>query len=331
MRLVLSPRFLSTSAVSALAVCVFAACGTTTAASSTAAGADTSGAADTTTGDAVSADVAAADVDQGPQPAAPKAYNGTCPDLTLGGKVTITSGGQKRTAYVSLPDDYSAPGNSLLFLWHGLGDSGSNFSAAFGAPGIAKQNNAVVITPDNCCVKGLSCCAQVNGWAFLDATGGADSQLFDDLLSCATQQMSIDTKRVYTAGFSAGALWTTWLILNRSEYLAAAAPFSGGVGLIDYITPFWKIPVLGSWGGDTDIFAGYITFYQYMQDFIADLRKNDDFVIACNHGLGHTVPPEGPDYAVDFLFRNTFGKTANPYGAGAALPSVFPSYCTIAP
>ena len=294
----------------------FAACGSTAANTGNGATQDATGGQDSSVaadaaGDSA-ADVAAADVDQGPQPAVPPTYAGTCPDLTAGGTVTISSGGQNRRVYVSLPDGGPGTNMSLLFLFHGLGDSGSNFSAAFGAGDIAKANNAVVITPDDCCVKGLSCCAQLNGWAFLDAAGGVDSQLFDDLLSCATQQMNIDTKHVYAAGFSAGALWTTWLILNRSQYLAAAAPFSGGVGLIDYITPFWKIPVLGSWGGDNDIFAGYITFYQYMQDFIADLRKDGNFVIACNHGMGHTVPPDGPAYAVDFLFRNTVGKTDIP-------------------
>ncbi len=324
-----SRRFVTFLVSGALATVAFTGCGTTAAASGT--GADAASADDATTADTATADVAAADVDQGPQPAAPKAYTGTCPDLTAGGKVTIKSGGQTRTAYVSLPDGGPADNMSLLFLFHGLGDSGSNFSAAFGASDIAKANNAAVITPDDCCVKNLSCCAMANGWAFLDATGGVDSQLFDDLVSCSTQQMNIDTKRVYVAGFSAGALWTTWLLLNRSEYLAAVAPFSGGVGLIDYITPFWKIPVLGSYGGDTDIFAGYVNFHDYMLALFADLRKDGDFVISCNHGLGHTVPPEGPAYATDFLFRNTFGKTANPYGVGAALPSVFPSYCQIEP
>ena len=291
--------------------------------------ADANAAADAAAG----GDAEAADVASGPMPAAPVAFAGECPDLTAGGLVKITSGGFARTVYVSLPPDWSAP-SALLFAWHGLGDNGNNFSKAFGTASLAKNNGAVVITPDNCCVKGLKCCSQVSGWSFLDATGGADAQLFDDLLSCATQQMNIDTSRVYSTGFSAGGLWTTWLILNRSEYLAAAAPFSGGIDgtIVSYLTPKHRLPVLGSFGGvDDQISMGInINFHDMMLELFKDLRADKHFVVACDHGGGHTVPMEGPSYAAEFLFKHTFNDGTSPYAA-SGLSKKFPDYCSILP
>ena len=302
------------------------ACGTTTTTSADASVTAADAAGDASADDAAGADVAAADIQTGPQPAAPKGYADTCPDFTAGGKVTITSGGYKRTVYVSVPADTSAP-LSLLYLWHGLGDSGNNFQMYFGAQSIADDKGAVVITPDNCCVKGLACCKQINGWAFLDADGAEDAALFDDIHSCVTSQLQIDQKRVYSAGFSAGGLWTTWLLTHRSEYLAAVAPFSGGVGLFEYVTPFWKIPVLGSFGGENDIFGGVINFHDMMLTLFDDLKKDGIFSVQCDHGLGHTVPPEGVSYATEFLFQHTFGMEKSPFEAGLTDP--FPSYCKI--
>ena len=46
--------------------------------------------------------------------------------------------------------------------------------------------------------------------------------------------------RIYTTGFSAGGLWSTWLVMHRSHRIAAAAVFSGGVGgMLDTLGESW--------------------------------------------------------------------------------------------
>jgi poly(3-hydroxybutyrate) depolymerase len=75
--------------------------------------------------------------------------------------------------------------------------------------------------------------------SFQDTTGGdglsgtaifgmSDFELTDQLLACAVANHNIDPRRVYATGCSAGGLFSTAMASNRSSYLAAAAPNSGG-------------------------------------------------------------------------------------------------------
>ncbi len=332
MRRFLSPRLLTTLSSLALSAFVLAACGSTTAASGSTATADTTTGADATADDAATAqDVATADVPQTPQPATPPAYEGTCPDFTKGGTVSITSGGFKRSVRVALPQDLTSPDNGLVFLWHGLGDSASNFSSAFGATSIAKNNNAVVITPDVCSASG---CSQMFGWAFLTDDGGADVKLFEDVISCVSQQVTIDARRVYSTGFSAGALWTTWLLINRAEYLGSVAIFSGGIdpSQVAYVTPKWPIPVIGFYGSQSgDQFQGMVFFHELMQTLIGDLRTDKIFTVDCDHELNaHTIPSGGVEAGIEFMFNHKYGDKSS-YETDGALPTSYPKYCKIAP
>ena len=313
---------------SILASCfALAACGT----SAPSNGASTSDATDATAGEDTAADVAPADVQQVPQPTAPAAYVGTCPDFTKGGTVTMTSGGYKRSMRVSLPPDMTSPDTALLFMWHGLGDTASNFSAAFGAKDIATNNNAVVITPDVCSAAG---CSQMFGWGFLDAAGGADAPLFEDVISCVSQQITIDPRRVYSTGFSAGALFTTWLLINRSDFLSSVAIFSGGIdpSQVAYVTPKWKIPVIGFYGSQQgDQFQGIVFFHDLMQTLIGDLRADKIFTVDCDHETNaHTIPAGGVEAGVEFMFNHKYGDKSS-YETAGALPADFPDYCKIAP
>lgn len=327
-------HFQIVQALLSLALVPLLACGTTKSAdSATTADAALTGAdaADATNADAT-ADVAA-DISTTPAPADPKAYDGECPDFSVGGTIIIQSGGFKRTLHVSVPDDQSVD-SPLVFLWHGLGDNGTNFASAsaFDAKGIAKDRGAFVVTPDDCSVKGLKC-QQTFGWDFLTADGGADAQLFDDVLACITQSVKIDRRRVYSSGFSAGGLWTTWLLVNRSQYLASVAIFSGGIdpNMATYVAPSWHIPVIGFYGsmeGDVVI----VHFHELMQNLITDLRKDSFFVVDCDHeSNGHTIPAGGVDTGMEFLFNHKYGDAKSSYEIDGKLPSDFPDYCKIAP
>jgi predicted esterase len=329
MRLSFALPFAPLAQLAPVALCaLLAACGSTTASNG---GSTADAATDTTEGSDVAADMAAADVQQVPQPTQPAAYTGTCPDFTKGGTVTMTSGGFKRSMKVSLPPDMTGPDNALLFLWHGLGDTAANFSADFDAPGIASAHNAVVITPDVCSASG---CTQMFGWDFLDATGGADVQLFEDVISCVTQQINVEPRRIYSAGFSAGALWTTWLLINRADFLGSVAIFSGGIdpSQVPYVTPKWPIPVIGFYGSQSgDQFQGIVFFHDLMQALIGDLRGDKIFTVDCDDELNaHTIPDGGVDAGVEFMFNHKYGDKSS-YEASGKLPKNFPDYCKIAP
>ncbi len=283
--------------------------------------------------DASTADTGAADtaVDTGTSgPAAPIQVAG-CPNLQTG-RIAIQAGGFTRHVRVFPPAD--PVGKPVIFLWHGLGDTASNFSAGFSAKTRAVASDVTIIVPEACYQEDAvpGCTPGLFTWS---STGNSDpdAALFDTTLACLDQQWQIDRSRVYTIGFSAGALWSTWLLMHRSDYLAAAVTFSGGIidNVLPYLAPTYNLPVLTAWGGDTDQFAnGLVDFNQATATLRADLRKDGHFVLACNHGLGHTVPPQGPDFALKFVLNHAWKDGVSPY-ATAGLGSDFPKYCAIEP
>jgi hypothetical protein len=194
-------------------------------------------------------------------------------------------------------------------------------ASAFGAEALSKKHGITVAVPDSCC--GLV------EWRFRDTEDPViDLALFDDLLYCLDEQLDVDNTRVYTGGFSAGALWSSYLVLHRSEFLAAAAIFSGGVdGLFFYETPTRLVPSLLAWGGVKDLYAGVFSFDQQTKALSKKLREDGGFVIECDHGLGHTVPFGGTSWAVPFVLAHRWGEPS-PY-ATSGLDASFPEYCTI--
>ncbi|TNE46561.1 MAG: hypothetical protein EP343_23455 [Deltaproteobacteria bacterium] len=299
------------------------------------------------------------------EPAAPKAYSGgTCPTLKPGTN-TMQSGGKSRSFDLYLP---TLPGGApVIFMWHGLGDNPQNFARSFGASQLSSSRTVIIVVP-----KGISgpeipndvspqivSLLKANAQAFFETWSffgdpTADLTLFDDVLACLNDQYKINRKKVYTSGFSAGALWSTYLTMHRSEYLAASLILSGGtmqkvldlstipfvgskskVKVIDipYTTPSHKVPVMLTAGGSNDVvsMASFVSFdFQVATDaFSKSMVQDSHFVIQCDHTAGHTFPQEIYTPAIDFLFKHEFTNKGSPMAADP-LPAGFPSYCRIA-
>lgn len=297
--------------------------GDTAARASDAAAVDGGSAGDGATADAASADVAGL-------PAAPTPYAGTCPDFATGA-VELQVGGFGRNLLVTLPEQPKGAG--VLFLWHGLGDSAKNFNNAFGVKQLAKALNVVVVTPDACCntPSAKGCCSMMTGWHFI-ADSAVDAGIFDGTLSCLEAQHGVDRKRVYTMGFSAGGLWSTWLVMHRSAQLAAAAILSGGVNDFNvWSKPAVAVPVMDSSGGPTDTFGnGIVDFQTSTEALNKNLVGAGHFVVHCQHNQGHTVTGDIVQFAVQFLAAHSHDpKGQSPLSAG--LPASAPAGCKILP
>ena len=117
----------------------------------------------------------------------------------------------------------------------------------------------------------------------------------------------------------------SYLIMHRSNILASAAPFSGGVDS-PYKVPTSKIPVLLEWGGPTD-YAGSYDFDAGNKDFSRRLKENGQFVIDCIGTQGHNYPDDD-NFMWHFLRDHPKDITSEPYRNG--LPSDFPQNCRIA-
>ncbi|HET8937424.1 MAG TPA: hypothetical protein VFN67_28470 [Polyangiales bacterium] len=62
--------------------------------------------------------------------------------------------------------------------------------------------------------------------------GAGDFKITDQMVACAVKNQNVDPKRIFTTGCSAGGLFAGAMGAARSNYIAAAAPNSGG-----YTTP----------------------------------------------------------------------------------------------
>ena len=252
----------------------------------------------------------------------PRPAPGTCPELTAGTN-DIEPNGDPRQVDLYLPDD--PEGAPVLFIWHGLGDNAPRMGRLFGAQRIADGFDAIVVVPHS------SGRFLQSEWSFIGGDSEVDGVVFDETLSCLYAQFGIDMDRVYTTGFSAGALWSTWLLMNRSEYLAAVTLFSGGAGGVNpYDTPTHDTPVLAFFGGATDTYGGgFINFAEMTGELVTNLVSDGHFVVVCDHDGGHSIPLDPMAYAMPFLFDHRFSVETSPYVD--TLGAQWADYCVIQP
>lgn len=230
-----------------------------------------------------------------PTPPPPKTYAGTCPVL-VSGRNTISSGGKDREFLLIFPEDIQ-PGEQLpvAFLWHWLNASANSFATKGEVQAAANQQRFIAIIPeadDNA--------LNVFTWPYTVATPStaiqAELGLFDDLLSCVSQEFDTNLSCVSSIGVSAGALWTVVLTGNRSEYLSSAIVLSGGTDVAQvksYVKPTRKVPELVLWGGPADQCVT-INFQTASHNLEQHLSDDGHFLLECVHNCAHTEPPFDP-------------------------------------
>jgi hypothetical protein len=242
---------------------------------------------------------------------------GTCPTIDGSGNVSFVSNGVDRTVKILVPDS-GAEGKPVVFAWYPLGASASWMINALDLQEYTDSADAVVVVP-------TAADDDPFEWGFWNG-GDDDLALYDDVRTCLYEQLSVDLGRVSTVGFSAGALWATFLSIHRGDTLSTALTFSGGTGdVIEYSTPAGDFPALLVFGGDIDIYEpANIHFDETTAAFADELVGDGHMVVLCDHGLGHTIPPEGRDMMDVWLTAHTFGE-ASPFADGDL--SALPDYC----
>ncbi len=246
------------------------------------------------------------------QPSEPGDPSGTCPDFS-DGMQTFESAGEARQVLVSLPDDLQ-PGAPVIFYWHSFGTDANYWFANWGLSSLAEDTGAIVLLP-----QALDSRLFEWDWVTNANTGewnpGAvqDVAVFDDLRACAIQELEADVRRVYTAGFSAGAVWSTFLAQHRSDALAAAYLMSGGnIVNLTWSAPTMPIPTVAMEGGVGDVWPDPNTpiadFHNGTLDFTANMLDEDQFVVRCTHNLGHSPAPGARDWMDEFLLRHSYGE-----------------------
>ncbi|MCK6506035.1 hypothetical protein L6R53_22080 [Myxococcota bacterium] len=247
--------------------------------------------------------------------------SGECPDMTASGTSTFLSSDEERTVTVLLPEDASGP-MPVVFFFHGLMDPASTpqpgeyMATALGLQDLADEHGAVVILPESGVVEMLGLSFFL--WDML-GDGAKDLALFDDLRTCAAQELEVDLDRVVAMGFSGGALWTTEVLSQRGDTLAAAVEMSGGADveiplaedpIAEYDTPAWALPVLLQSGGESDVWPNAsfaVVDFSAATDTLQDeLVEDGSLVVRCEHSRGHTVTNDGYELAVAWAVEHAF-------------------------
>ena len=246
--------------------------------------------------------------------------DGECPDLTGSGVSTFSSAGLQRTVHVFLPDDVEE-GMPVVFFWHALGTTPAQWIGWMDLDGLADDLGAVVFVPQ-------SRESEMFEWDWVDGED-ADGPLFDDLRTCAATELGADMSKVAVAGFSAGAVWTSWLTMHRADALATAFIMSGGLVInLPWEEPVHDLPVYMMSGGANDTWS-FINFADATALMLDELLAADHFLVHCGHNEGHTPGPNARGMMEEWLEAHDFGRES-PWASGDAdVHEDLDDYCDI--
>jgi poly(3-hydroxybutyrate) depolymerase len=248
-------------------------------------------------------------------------FSGDCPEFRSG---TQTIAGLSTEIVAGEPGEVKGP---LLFTWHGTGGNGRQALRQLPRSvqdEIVAQGGIIIAPSDNGQVRSGRDVTFVLGVWY----DGSDLALADQIVACAVKNHNIDPRRIYVTGCSAGGLMAGVMSLERSAYVAAAAPNSGGIATTQFsLEDEARLPaVMSMHGGSTDTVG--VNFGTTSRNLTNVLKPKGAFVVECNHGSGHCGAPASlHEQAWEFMKAHPFGTRPSPFASG--LPEDFPDFCSI--
>jgi Prolyl oligopeptidase family len=251
----------------------------------------------------------------GPGPKIPE-VQGECPVFEDGsimvaghGDIVITAGEAKG-------------GGAILFYWHGTGSSPAE-AARLPA---AVRDDLVASGGILAAFNGNASSGSAGDCSGTGAHNMADFEAADQIVACGVKNHMIDPRRIYTAGCSAGGLQSGCMAQQRSSYLAAAAPNSGGVVTNQMWEDDHSPAIMTMHGGASDMVI--VTFSQTSATLDMNAKAHGSFVVNCDHGGGHCAASDELKIAYwQFMKDHPFGFTKSPWET--AIPAGVPDYCKV--
>ena len=182
---------------------------------------------------------------------------------------TITSGGQKRSYYLFVPDTGKAPA-PLVVLLHGSGHNGRSLIDKW--QDLAEKEGVIIAGPDS---------ADPSAWVL----GKDGPDFLHDLVEALKSKHPVNPRRVYLFGHSGGAVFGLVMSTVASEYFAAVAVHAGAFRSKTEIEMIAnakrKIPI-SIWVGTSDPFFSLREVRATRDAFAAK-----DIVVQVNEIPGH--------------------------------------------
>lgn len=248
-------------------------------------------------------------------------------DPIVDGTSTLTVNGVARSFLVQLPTNTSKM--ALLFSWHGWMQDAKKFAdeAVYDVPArkwVPFDPNAftmplMIVTPSDAKLippLGLD-------WDIV--SGEKDFPFFEAMLQCINEQFSVEKTRIYSFGFSAGAVFSNLLSVKYPHLFAATISESGAwfndrAQWSDVSIPImqWKWPsfvaadrgnVLLTHGGPNDV-ATVISLENANKKALPYLENNGRTVVECAHTFGNTLDPDlTQQMYYDYMAAHVLGGT----------------------
>ncbi len=248
---------------------------------------------------------------------------GTCPSMSNLNGTNVTFAGQPYTVWSGDPSKGPGP---LLIYWYATTSNSLEPTWAIQQAQIQKITDA-----------GGAVAAQVTTTSTGNNTGDyvwytGDVDIADEVVACAIQNQKIDTRRIWAAGYSAGALQTVYMWYARSGYLSGVISYSGGdIGINrSPLQDPSHLPVglasHGAAGQDVII----VDFNQGSHTW--EQNNPTAFIVDCDDGGNHLSTAQRTamaPQAIQMLWDHPFGVMPEPYANG--LPSAWPSSCVPPP
>jgi poly(3-hydroxybutyrate) depolymerase len=258
---------------------------------------------------------------------------------------SFQSGGEERIVTVVVPESPTSD-MPLVYFFHGLLDPGSMpqpsdyMASALNLQSIANDAGVVFVLPQSGLIERF-------GFSFfmwnVEEPESTDITLFDDLRSCAYDELDVDLNRVHAMGMSGGGLFTTVVAKERGGVLASIVEMSGGADiemmtfdnlLSTYETSEYAMPALLISGGSNDTWPGggltLVDFTAATDTLQGKLLADGHFVVRCEHTQGHSVPYSAIGAAWDWVDSHEYGVESPYRGTGIDDVDSLSSWCVVA-
>lgn len=226
-----------------------------------------------------------------------------------------TIDGVQRSALVFAPRPTAAAvRHPLVFVFHGHGGNAQGTSVQFHIQTLWPQ--AVVAYP-----QGLDTATPVSphgaGWQFKAGdSGDRDLKLFDAMVATLSQQYNVEPRRIYTAGFSNGGIFSYLLWAERANTIAAVGEVAGRLDSAETLTTPRALLAVAGTHDTTDPYAGQVDSINLARQvngtgagvpcgpgctIYPSPGGNKTPVKTLIHQGGHVVPPWAPLQIVTFF------------------------------
>ena len=212
---------------------------------------------------------------------------------------TISSGGNEYQYLAYVPGGLDGPA-PLVLNFHGLGGDGPGQAEYTGYRELAERERFVVIHPS-----GLLIAASqgLRSWELAQEAGvnpqldavRDDLQFVRDLLDEATARLCIDPERIYSTGMSNGGGFSSRLVCELADRIAAAF----AVTLVTHppgCVPSQPVAFAAVHGTADDI----VPFYGTGESPVSGLARNEEEREAFREFFSQVMPDELAEFAADF-------------------------------